>query len=109
MQIVPLHADILVEDMFFGEVKTASGIIITDDDMKDRGIHNRWAKIYAIGHQNKSDLEIGDWILIEHGRWSRAMKVDGIDTTVRKVDPKAILLKSKSNPEAKNWFFEGKE
>ncbi len=104
--IQPLHKDVLVYDMYFGEQKTSSGIILMDDDKTDRGIHPRWAKIYAVGPENKSDLEPGYWVLIEHGRWSRGIDLSDIDpniprneTVVRRVDPKAILLYSIENPE----------
>ncbi|VVC05081.1 10 kDa chaperonin [uncultured archaeon] len=109
MHIQPLHSDVLVEDMYFGEVKTNSGIILTDDDMKDRGIHPRWAKVYAIGHENHSGLKKGDWILISHGRWSRKFTIEGSETEIRKVDEKDILLKSSVNPHAEKWVFKGKE
>jgi co-chaperonin GroES (HSP10) len=104
--IQPLHKDVLVYDMYFGEQKTTSGIILMDDDKTDRGIHPRWAKVYAVGPENKDDIQIGDWILVEHGRWSRGIDLSEIDpnmernrTVVRRIDPKAILLHSRENPE----------
>ena len=66
----------LVTDMFFGEQKTAGGLIIKDDDGTTRGIYPRWAKVYSKGPQNKEVFEVGHWILVEHGRWTRAMTIN---------------------------------
>jgi co-chaperonin GroES (HSP10) len=107
--IQPLNKDILVYDMYFGEQKTSQGIIIIDDDKTDRGIHPRWAKIYAVGPKNNDGLENDNWVLIEHGRWSRGIDLSELDssmeygkTVVRRVDPKSILGYSVINPEPKN-------
>ena len=112
-KLIPLHKEVLVSDMYFGEQTTASGIILMDDDKVDRGIHPRWAKIYAVGPEN-TDFEIGDWVLIEHGRWTRGIDLSEIDDTidpytviVRKVDTKNILLKTKENPNPAVGSFVG--
>lgn len=92
--IKPLGNTILVHNMEYGERKTASGLVIPDDNGKESGIRPRFATVYAIG--NKIDyLNVGDKILVAHGRWTRGVKVketDGSSTTVRRVDPKDILL-----------------
>jgi co-chaperonin GroES (HSP10) len=111
-KIIPLHKDILVYDLYFGEVTTKEGIVILSDDTKDRGIHPRWAKVYAVGHEQK-DIEIGEWVLIAHGQWSRAIDLSEVglfDTNfkVRRANPDAILLKTKENPEPEKWLFDGK-
>ena len=107
--ITPLHKDILVYDMYFGEQRTKSGLVIMDDDKTDRGIHPRWAKVYAVGPENQDDIKPNEWILIEHGRWSREINVnDGIKNFIlRRVDPKSILMKceSETNPD-KDCFLE---
>jgi co-chaperonin GroES (HSP10) len=99
-EIIPLRKDVLVQDLYFGEQITAAGLVILDDDQKDGGIHPRWAKVYAVGPDNK-DVEVGQWVLIEHGRWSRGFDLDTGDSfiTVRRVDPKGILGISSTNPE----------
>jgi co-chaperonin GroES (HSP10) len=93
--ITPIHKDILVYDMFFGEQVTKAGLILLGDDKTDRGIHPRWARVYAVGPEDQSGLKAEEWVLIEHGRWSREMEVtDGTKTfIIRKVDPKCVLLK----------------
>ncbi len=91
---------VLVSDMHFGEQVTNSGIIIKNDDGTTRGIYPRWAKVHNKGPENKDEYEIGDWILIEHGRWTRSFKVDegNGETELRMVDPDCILMYSKERP-----------
>jgi hypothetical protein len=88
--------------MYFGEQKTKGGIIINDDDGKTRGIYPRWAKVYSKGPDNKDDYEIGQWILIEHGRWTRAMLIDDghSEKEVRMVEAESILAYSDEKPES---------
>ncbi len=98
--IKPLHGKVLVHNIEQGEKVTRGGVIITDDDGKERGIRERWAQVYAIG-PDVDDLTVGQWILIKHGRWSRGINVEHNNsaTTIRQVDyPDAILLVSDSNP-----------
>ena len=64
---------VLVSDMHFGEQKTKGGIILGDDDGNVRGIYPRWGKVHSKGPRNKDPYEIGQWVLIEHGRWTRGV------------------------------------
>ena len=98
--ITPLKKRVLVSDMHFGETKTKGGIILTDDDGTEGGIHPRWAKVYAIGDQQE-DVNVGEWVMVAHGRWSRALKVkkDGTELEVRMIDENDILLVSEVEPE----------
>lgn len=96
-----LHNRVLVSEMHFGEQKTASGLIIKSDDGTTRGIYPRWAKVHNKGPENKDDYDIGDWILIEHGRWTRSFTVDEGEGNIelRMVDPDCVLMYSKEKPE----------
>jgi co-chaperonin GroES (HSP10) len=98
--ITPLKKRVLVSHMHFGETKTKGGIILVDDDGTQSGIHPRWAKIYAVGNEQK-DVTVGQWILVAHGRWSRAFKVkkSGTELEVRMIDENDILLVSDDEPE----------
>ena len=92
-----LHKDIVVSDMKFDQRITATGIILLDDDKKSAGIRPRWAKVYGLGpEQNDPQLEIGKYILIAHGRWTRGITVETPlgKETLRKVDSDDILLVS---------------
>ena len=98
--LTPLHDRILVSDMEFGEEFTQSGIILKSDNGKAEGIRPRWGKVWAIG-PNQTDEQIGNWLLMEHGRWSRAASYENADGTITKiqlVDNDAILLVSDEKP-----------
>ncbi len=101
--IKPLKKRVLVSDMQFGATKSKGGIILLDDDGTEAGIHPRWAKVYAVGDQ-QDDVSVGQWLLIAHGRWSRAFKVkkDGDELEVRMIDENDILLVSDTEPEFNN-------
>ena len=98
--ITPLKKRVLVSDMHFGERTTKGGIIMMDDDGSADGIHPRWAKVYAIGNQQE-DVKVGQWVMVAHGRWSRAFKVkkEGVELEVRMIDENDILLVSDDEPE----------
>ena len=51
-------------------------LLLQDDDGTTRGIYPRWAKVYSKGPDNKDEFQVGDWILIMHGRWTRGLKVE---------------------------------
>jgi len=99
VDIQPLGKRVLVSNMRFGEKKTKGGIIILDDDGTEGGIHPRWAKVYAVGSR-QDDVKVGQWILVAHGRWSRALTVKNNDEKleVRMIDENDILLVSDEEP-----------
>tara|TARA_E500000081_G_C6116774_1_gene345643 strand:- start:352 stop:750 length:399 start_codon:yes stop_codon:yes gene_type:complete len=92
---------VLVVNMNFGEQKTESGLIISSDDGKERGIYPRWGQVYSKGPKNKDPYDKGDWILITHGRWTRGMKCDTDEgeITFRMIDVDGILAYSEEKPE----------
>ena len=106
--IVPIKKRVLVSDMHFGETKSKGGIILVDDDGTAEGIHPRWAKVYAVGNKQE-DVKVGQWILVAHGRWSRAFKIKrkekgsagdiSVELEVRMIDENDILLVSDDEPE----------
>ena len=98
--VKPLGAKVFVSDMEFGEQKSAGGIYIPSDDGKSEGVKPRWCRVWAIGSQQK-DFNVGDWIYVEHGRWTRGIEVeedDGTPITVRRVDLNAVMLSSDEKP-----------
>jgi Chaperonin 10 Kd subunit len=94
-----LQAHVLVTDMHFGQRKLGSGIILGNDDGTSEGIRPRWAKVFAIG-PDQHDVKVGQWILVAHGRWTRAndIEVDGEEKALRRVDQNDILLISDEHP-----------
>lgn len=98
-KVIPVRDHILVEDMNFGERKTRTGIILLGDNGEQRGIRPRWARVYAVGHEQQ-DVKEGQYVLIAHGRWTRGVDVtyEGKTITVRRVDNNDILLVSDDHP-----------
>jgi len=91
---------ILVTEMAFKERKLSSGIMLLNDDGKTTGIRPRWAKVYAVGPE-QTEIQVGQWIFVEHGRWSRGIEVevDNEQLTLRRVDPKSIIFVSDQEPD----------
>lgn len=91
---------ILVTEMTFNERKLSSGIVLLNDDGKTSGIRPRWAQVYAVGPEQK-EIQVGQWIFVEHGRWSRGIEVevDNEQLTLRRVDPKSIIFVSDKEPD----------
>ena len=99
-KIKPLNDSVIVSDMHFDEIVTSTGIIIKSDDGKSEGIKPRWGKVWAIG-PTQTDVKVGEWILIEHGRWTRGVTVEdenGNQTIIRRVEVKSILASADERP-----------
>lgn len=99
IKIRALHDDVLVQDMDFGDQVSKGGIVILSDDAKVHGIKPRWAKVYAVGPE-QTDIKVGEWILVEHGRWTRKIKIDDGNgpKEIQKVEVKSILVRSNEKP-----------
>lgn len=109
-KIKPLGSKIFVADMEFGEKRTSSGLIIPSNNAKSSGIHPRWGRVWAVG-PDQTDVKVGEWILIEHGRWTRTIEYeneDGSITELRMVDNDAIYIQTDEKPtEEVQSGFEG--
>jgi hypothetical protein len=99
--LTPTKNTVLVTNIESGDRLTRGGIIVLDDDGKERGIRERWAQVWS-KHPDVEDIEVGQWILIKHGRWSRGVQITdaaGQALTIRKIDwPDAVLLCCDTNP-----------
>jgi co-chaperonin GroES (HSP10) len=97
--IAALGDTILVTEMNFKERFTSSGIVIPGDNGKTAGIRPRWGHVYAVG-PGQTEISKGDWICVTHGRWSRGIEIEDQHGkhSLRKVDPKDILLISDVRP-----------
>ena len=100
-KVTPIHDDVLGYNMHFGEQKTKSGLIISDDNGKTRGIYPRWGRVYAKGPDNNDDYEVNHWILVEHGRWTRAIEIENEHGTfdIRMIEAESVLAYSEEKPE----------
>lgn len=98
----PIKNNVIVSDMNFGEQKTKSGLIIASDDGTTRGIYPRWARVHAKGPENDEPYDVGDWVLVEHGRWTRGVTLDEGegDIELRMVEVSSILMWSNTKPES---------
>lgn len=99
-KLKPIRNKVFVSDMEFGMERTVGGLFIPSDDGKSSGIHPRWGKVFAIGPE-QTDVKVGDWVLLEHGRWSRSIKYElenGDVIDIRLADNDAILLVSDEKP-----------
>ena len=102
--LLPLRDNVLVSDMNFESRTTASGLFIPGDDGKNHGIHPRWGKVFAVG-PTQTEVTVGEWILVEHGRWTRTIEVEVDDSIVelRMVDNKSIMLSADAAPSDILW------
>ena len=99
--ITALKDHVIVRDMNFAGRKLSSGILLLSDDLKTSGIRPRWAQVYRVGPE-QIDVAPDQWVLIEHGRWTRGAKIsiEGEEITIRRVDPENIIFVSDEEPTA---------
>ena len=98
-KIKALRDNVIVADMEFKGRTLSSGIILPSDNGKSDGIRPRWGQVYEVGPEQR-DVRPGQWICVAHGRWTRGLDIedDQGKKTIRKVDPKDILLVSDEHP-----------
>jgi len=94
-----LRDSVIVADMEFSGRTLSSGIILHNDNGTTAGIRPRWGRIYAVGAEQQ-DVRPGQWVCVAHGRWTRGLDIedDSGTKTIRKIDPKDILLVSDTEP-----------
>jgi len=95
-----------VEKIEYGERKTKGGLYLQAEQMDYEGrfARPRWSKV-RYKASNITNIDVGDWVLIEHGHWSTSMKmtIDGKDEVLWFISPKSfkegVMAKSKTMPE----------
>ena len=98
--VQPLRDKIFVCDMNFDMEVSLGGIHLLSDNGKSTGIHPRWARVWGVGPEQK-DVAVNEWILIEHGRWTRTVEYeneDGSITELRIVDNAAVMMSADEKP-----------
>lgn len=96
MRLRPLKDKVLVTTIERGELRLGSGIILPNDDGREGGIRPRWAQVYAVG-PDVVDIHKGDWVLVDHGMWSRGVTLcdeGGTQFTIYQVDWRRGILGS---------------
>jgi co-chaperonin GroES (HSP10) len=108
IKVRALSKDILVVDMDMGDMTTSSGIVIQSDNGKAHGVKPRWAKVYKVGSEVDIDVKVGQWVLIEHGRWTRKINIDDGESVkdFQKVEIKSIMAVADERPDD---FYIGQE
>lgn len=98
----PIKNVVFVSDMESGNKLTRGGILLLDDNNKNEGIRERWARVYAVGPE-VTDLKKGDWVLLQHGRWTPGIKfeeADGTELKLWRIDyPDAVITIADDIPE----------
>lgn len=99
-QFQPIRDWVIATEMNFEGRTLSSGVILLNDNGKADGIRPRWGRVYAIG-PDQTDIKIGDWICVAHGRWTRGLDIEDETgkKTVRRIDPNDILLVSDTLPD----------
>jgi co-chaperonin GroES (HSP10) len=103
VKIRAIKDHVIVSEMNFDEMKTAGGIVLRSDNAKAHGVKPRWGKVYCVG-PDQQDVKVGQWILVEHGRWTRAMDInDGNGKiTIHRIDTNGMLAVSDEAPTAED-------
>jgi co-chaperonin GroES (HSP10) len=99
-KVVPIKDRVFFTDMNFEEETTAGGIVLQSDNGKGGGVKPRWGRVWAIGPDQK-DVKVGEWILVEHGRWTRTFELENDDGSITKLqvaDNKGIMLSADEKP-----------
>lgn len=103
----PIRDNVFVTDLDSGPKITTGGLIIPDDNMTERGVRDRWGRVYAVGPE-VNDLKPGDWVLVTHGRWTPGMdfEIGGEKVRLWRVEyPEAVLIVSDEDPREKKHVF----
>ena len=109
-KIKPIRDNVLVTDMNFDVRISKGGIVLPSDDGKSEGVRHRWGRVWAVGPEQK-DVKVGEWILLEHGRWTRGVTVeleDGTEIVIRRADLEAILIVTDEEPGDNTFGVHGK-
>jgi len=96
----PLKDKVFVTDINFDEEVTAGGIVLKSDNGKGEGVKPRWGRVWATG-PDQTDVKVGEWILMEHARWTREFQHEAEDGTITKLhmaDLNAIMLVADEKP-----------
>ena len=101
MKLRPLPGRLYCKALETGLRTSAGGIVLTDDNKATAGVGGvrpRWFQVVNVNiDTNLDDIKIGDYVLVEHGRWSRRFSGTDIDH-YSIVEEKAVLLVSEDAP-----------
>jgi len=106
-QIRAIKEDVLAYNMEMGDQVTTAGIVIQSDNGKAHDIKPRWCQVYKVGPA-QTKFNPGQWILVEHGRWTRKIEIDDGESVkeIQKVEVKSIIVVADEKP---TDFYIGQE
>lgn len=103
MKIKALSDKLLASEIERGEEQSRGGIVLLSDDGKEEGVRPRWMQVYSKGEEVTDEIQEGNWIYVEHGRWTRSMTVrtdENTELTLWGIDTDAVLLVSDEKPDS---------
>jgi hypothetical protein len=101
-----IHDHILIKDMKHSETVLQSGIVLRSDSGVSHGVRPRWAEVFMVGPEQKH-VSPGNWILLEHGRWSRKILIETTEgpLELQRADENGILLISDTEPPLSDQYI----
>ena len=101
MKLKPLPGRLFCAALETGLRSSDGGLVLPDDNKitdTETGIRPRWFQVVNVNVDTKpDDIKIGDYVLVEHGRWSYRFSGTDIDN-YSIVEEKAVLLVSEDAP-----------
>ena len=101
MNLRPLPGKLFCVSLEIGLRTSAGGIVLTDDNKMSAGssgVRPRWFQVVNVNvDTNSEDIKIGDYVLVEHGRWSYRFSGTDIDD-YSIVEEKAVMMVSEDPP-----------
>jgi co-chaperonin GroES (HSP10) len=101
MNLKPLPGKLFCVSLEIGLRTSAGGIVLTDDNVLsagERGVRPRWFQVVNVNSKtNSDDIKIGDYVLVEHGRWSKRFSGTDIDN-YSIVEEKSVMMVSEDPP-----------
>lgn len=106
-EIICMPYTMFIEDLEYGERKSKGGIIIRAEYFDNNGefVRPRWGKV-LYKNDEIYDVNVGDYILLKHGRWSTSLlvKIGGKEKKIWFISKKSYKdgLMAKSTIKPKN-------
>ena len=102
-EITPIRDKILgrMLETFGANRTTPGGLVLTETDMNaENAIRPRWFEVTHVGPEQEEILA-GQYVLVEHGRWSRGINLEGTMREEDKlflIDNDEMLMVSDNDP-----------
>lgn len=84
----------------FDDKISKGGFITTETEGTDGAIRPRWFEVTHVG-PGQQDVIVGDYVLVEHGRWTRGLDFYGTsrkEDFIFRIDEDGMFAVTKENP-----------